>query len=103
MSAAGERGELETRRVRLASQYLPLRLGGAAALEIDPLARLVLPGGRKRQVDEAAVALDLAPDTSDIVFVDLAVLERAAERTERLLVEGEKQQPRGVLVEPMDG
>jgi hypothetical protein len=99
--STGERDELQARDAAFVGDHLPLRSARAAALVIDALARLVLPVGCERQVDEAAVALDIAPDAGDVVFLDFAVFELAAESAQRGFVEGEQDQARCVLVEPM--
>ena len=102
MRAAGERGELHAGDAGLARRAPPSR---------SALARPRSWSTRWRGLFSQSVAsgrstrplspVDVAPDAGDVVFLDLAVLELAAERAERLLVEGEQQQPRGVLVEPV--
>ena len=55
--------------------HLPLGPRFAAALEIDALARLVLPVDGDRQVDEPLVALELAPDPRDVGLFGRPLLE----------------------------
>ena len=102
MRAAGERHQLQPRDAGLAGEHLPARLRRPAALEIDALARLVLPVGRERQIDEPAVARDIAPDAGDVVFLD-----RAGARTGRRalasagLSKARSMRPGGIFVEPV--
>src|SRR5882724_2063274 len=65
MGPARQRDELHTGDAGLAGEHLPLGPGGAPALVVDALARLVLPVGGERQVDDAAVAYDITPDAGD--------------------------------------
>src|SRR5690606_6075239 len=103
VGAAGDRGERQTGRTLLARYDLPAGLGRAPALEIDPLARLALPVGGERQIDQPFGALHRSPDARDVALADKALLELDAEPAMHPFALGHDHHPRGVLVEPVHG
>ncbi len=88
MGATRDGDQFDARRVRFACEHLPARLARPAPVMIDPLPGLVLPIGRKGQIDHALILSDMAPNPRHVELGGLALFELLADMAVRALVLG---------------